>query len=55
VTEKQQKLRILYLAIIRFVIPVVFNKLIRVECMFLSNITLFDGRGIYRVFHDFRT
>jgi len=26
---------------IRFVIPVVFNKLIRVECMFLSNTTLF--------------
>ena len=27
--------------IIRFVIPVVFNKLIGVECMFLSNTTLF--------------
>jgi len=26
---------------IRFVIPVVSNKLIRVECMFLSNTTLF--------------
>jgi len=26
--------------IIRFVIPVVFNKLIRVECMFLPNTTL---------------
>jgi hypothetical protein len=27
--------------IIKFVIPVVFNKLIRVECIFLSNTTLF--------------
>ena len=29
------------LMIIRFLIPVVINKLIRVECMFLSNTTLF--------------
>ena len=37
-------------SIIRFVIPVVFNKLrvIRVQCMFLSNTTcLFDGRGVF--------
>ena len=27
--------------IIRFVVPVVFNKLIKVECMFLSNTTYF--------------
>jgi len=27
--------------LIRFVNPVVFNKLIRVECMFLSNTTYF--------------
>ena len=34
--------------IIRFVIPVVFNKLIRQECVFLSNtIYLFDGRGVF--------
>ena len=26
---------------IKFIIPLVFNKLIRVECMFLSNTTLF--------------
>jgi len=26
---------------IRFLIPIVINKLIRVECMFLSNTTLF--------------
>jgi len=32
---------LVYYVIIRFVIPVVFNKLIRVECMFLSNTTLF--------------
>jgi len=29
------------IVIIKFVIPVVFNKLIRVECMFLSNTTYF--------------
>ena len=37
--------------IIRFVIPVVFNKLIRVECMYLSNTTLFDGTGIYSIYY----
>ena len=37
------------LKIIRFVIPVVFNKLIRVECMYWSNTTLFDGTGIYSI------
>ena len=31
----------------RFVIPVVFNKLIRVECTFLCNTTLFDGGGVF--------
>ena len=35
----------------RFVIPVVFNKLIRVECMYLFNITLFDGRFIYSIYY----
>jgi len=33
--------------IISFVIPIVFNKLIRVECMFLSNTTLYDGKGVF--------
>ena len=36
---------------IRFVIPVVFNKLTRVEFMYLSNTTLFDGRGIYSIYY----
>jgi len=36
--------------IIRFVTPVVFNKLTRVQHMYLSNTILFDGRGIYIVF-----
>jgi len=34
-----------------FVIPVVFNKLTRVECMYLSNTTLFDGRGISSIYY----
>jgi len=29
--------------IVRFVTPVVLNKLIRVDCMFLSNTTYFDS------------
>jgi len=37
--------------IIRFVITVVFNKRIRVECMYLSNTTLFDGRNMYRIYY----
>ena len=37
--------------IIRFVIPVVFNKLVRVECMYLSNTTLFGGRGISSIYY----
>ena len=37
--------------VIRFVIPVVFNKLTRVECMYLSNTTLFDDTGIYSIYY----
>jgi len=35
----------------RFIIPVAFNKLTRVECMYLSNTILFDGRGIYSIYY----
>jgi len=35
----------------RFVIPVMFNKLTRVECMYLSNINLFDGGNMYRIYY----
>ena len=38
-------------ATISFVIPVVFNKLIRVQCMYLSNTTLFDGKGISSIYY----
>jgi len=31
------------------------QQLTRVECMYLFNTTLFDGRDIYRVFHDLWT
>jgi len=34
-------LSLTFLVIIRFVIPIVFNKLIRVQCMSLSTTTLF--------------
>ena len=34
--------------VINFVIPVVFNKLRRVECMYWSNKTVFDVRDMYR-------
>ena len=37
--------------IIRFDIPVVFNKLTRVQCMYLCNTTLFDGRGISSIYY----
>jgi len=37
--------------IISFIIPVLFNKLIRVECMYLSNTTLFDGRDISSTYY----
>jgi len=38
--------------IIKFVIPVVFNKLTRVEVyMYFSNTTLFDGRGIESIYY----
>jgi len=40
-----------YFFIIRLIIPVVFNKLIRVECMYLSNTTLFDGRYIFSIYY----
>ena len=36
---------------IRFVTPVVFNKLIRVQCINLSNTTLFDGRDISSIYY----
>ena len=36
---------------IRFVIPVVFNKLTRVHCMYWSNRTLFDGRDISNIYY----
>jgi len=39
-----------HVSLISFVIPVVFNKLIRVKCMYLSNKTSFDGRGIYSIY-----
>jgi len=38
------------LKIIRVVIPVVFNELIRMECMYWYNTTLFDVRGIYSIY-----
>ena len=34
----------------RFVIPVVFNKPTRVHCMYWSNTTVFDGRGIASIY-----
>jgi len=37
--------------IIRFVIPAVINNVTRVECMYLSNTTLFHGRGIYSIYY----
>ena len=37
--------------IVRLIIPIVFNKLIRVECMYLSNTTLFDGTGISSIYY----
>jgi len=36
--------------IISFVIPIVFNKLTTVQCMYLSNTTIFDCRGIYSIY-----
>jgi len=33
-----------------FVIPVVLNKLIRLECMYWSNKTVFDGRDMYSIY-----
>ena len=36
---------------IRFVTPVVFNKLIKVRCINLSNTTLFDGRDISSIYY----
>jgi len=40
-----------YQTIIRSVIPVVFKKLTTVQCMYLSNTTLFDGRGISSIYY----
>ena len=37
--------------VIRFVIPVVFNKLTRVQCMYRSNTTVFDGRCLYSIYY----
>ena len=37
--------------ILRFIIPVVFNKLTRLECMYLSNTTLFDGGDISSIYY----
>jgi len=36
---------------IGFVNLVVFNKLIRVQCMYLSNTNLFHGRDIYSIYY----
>jgi len=34
-----------------FVIPVVFNKLTILQCMYLSNKTLFDSRSVYSIYY----
>ena len=46
--ENSKNLKKKVIVIIRFAIPVVLSRLIRVELIFKSNTTcLFDGRGVF--------